>query len=293
MYFHGMKNTVPPANTKPENTKPDTPKPDTPGLSIVRSSVVRPSIVRETLTQQICGFLKAQILSGETVAGDRLWADELAESIGVSVAPVKEALLILAGEGLIRNIPRRGSVIRSFSFTEVQELYGVRRLLEVEALDIMFASDRVTDNFVDRLADINSKIGAQVINGEFADRQIAFELDWEFHQYFMQNSQQSLLVELYSRLNTQAQIIRYSSWNLGPRGDQTFEEHNAIIAALRNRQLAPAKQAVTAHLASILKGFEHYGQANGTNEASVAGGKTKNQTEPLPSGRKKSKTRLG
>lgn len=174
------------------------------------------NLVRDTLTRQICSLLKWKILDGELTSGMRIWAHNLSEELGVSIAPVKEALLILAGEGLINNIPRRGSVVRTFSMSEMHELYQVRRLLEVEALDIMFSKNLVTDQFVGELQDINQKIGRLRKNGEFKDRSAAFELDWEFHQHFMQNCQQSLLSELYSRLNTQAQIIRYASWNIGP-----------------------------------------------------------------------------
>ena len=116
------------------------------------------AVVRETLTQQICALLKSKIINGELVSGNRIWADELAEDLGVSIAPVKEALLILSGEGLINNIPRRGSVVRSFSLTEMYELYDVRRLVEIEALEIMFRRKLVTDEFVTKLKSINGKI---------------------------------------------------------------------------------------------------------------------------------------
>ena len=213
-------------------------------------------LVRETLTQQICHLLKGKILDGELTSGMRIWADSLAEELGVSIAPVKEALLILSGEGLINNIPRRGSVVRTFSGREMHELYQLRRLLEVEALEIMFNDQLVTDDFVDELRRINDKIGKLIENGEFVDRNAAFELDWEFHQFFMQNCKQSLLIELYSRLNTQAQIIRFASWNIGPRGDKTCNEHALLVEALANRDLKAARKSITSHLGSILKDFE-------------------------------------
>ena len=104
----------------------------------------RQPLVRETLTQQICALLKSKIINGNLIAGNRIWADDLANELGVSIAPVKEALLILSGEGLINNIPRRGSVVRTFSFKEMHELFDVRRMVEIEALKIMFDSDLVT-----------------------------------------------------------------------------------------------------------------------------------------------------
>jgi len=241
------------------------------------------NLVRETLTQQVCNLLKWKILEGKLTAGMRVWADDLAEELGVSIAPVKEALLILAGEGLINNIPRRGSVVRTFSVREMHELYQVRRLLEIEALEIMFEKNLVADVFVSKLQTINQKIGRLRKNSEFKDRSAAFELDWEFHQQFMQNCQQSLLVELYSRLNTQAQIIRYASWNIGPRGDKTFNEHDALIEALAARNIDAARQSIVAHLGSILDDFD---QTITSHDDTILAGQ---QNDQMPSGRRKSR----
>ncbi len=231
------------------------------------------NVVRDTLAKQICNQLKWKILEGELTSGHRIWADDLAAELGVSIAPVKEALLMLSGEGLINNIPRRGSVVRTFSIEEMHELYQVRRLVEIEALEIMFDKGLVTDDFVEKLQQINCKIGALNKNGEFKDRKIAFELDWEFHQQFIQNCEQGLLIELYSRLNTQAQIIRYVSWNIGPRGTKTFNEHNALVNALTNRDLEAARQAIRSHLGSILLDFDHTISLD--------------ESDQLPSGRRK------
>ena len=237
------------------------------------------TLVRETLTQQICNLLKRKILDGILTSGMRIWADNLAQELEVSVAPVKEALLILSGEGLIRNIPRRGSLVRQFSVREMHELYQMRRLLEVEALQIMFDKNLITDEFVDELQIINRQIGRQIRHGEFSDRNAAFELDWEFHQKFMHNCQHNLLIELYSRLNTQAQIIRFSSWNIGPRGDKTFNEHDALVGALTMRDLAAAKLSVAAHLGSILTDFDQtFNSSKGDDLLSTA------TQEQLPNG---------
>lgn len=239
-------------------------------------------LVRETLTQQVCSFLKSKILNGELVAGNRIWAGDLAAELGVSIAPVKEALLILSGEGLINNIPRRGSVVRSFSLDEMHELYDVRRLIEIEALDIMFGKDLVTDAFVRDLHQINEKIRGLCRGSEFTDRNAAFELDWDFHQRFVQNCRHSLLTELYSRLNTQAQIIRYTSWNIGPRGEKTYSEHAAIVQTLKDRDPARGRTAIGNHLKSILRDFDS-AIASGRHAAGMLTG----GSVPLPSGRRK------
>ena len=240
-------------------------------------------VIKETLTKQVCSFLKSQIINGELVAGDRIWADTLAETLGVSIAPVKEALLILTGEGLIHSIPRRGSIIRVFSVVEVKQLYDVRRMFELEALHIIFSSNLVTDELVDSLDEINRSIGQLRNNGEFVDRKAAYELDWKFHDCFMQSCQQDLLIELYARLNTQAQIIRCSSWNIGPRGDKTFNEHQALIDALYKRDINFAIKAIKSHVGSIVVDFEQSIAGDENNSVEIG----RKQKVSLPSGRRR------
>ena len=242
------------------------------------------SLIKETLTMQICRLLKSKIINGELVAGNRIWADELAEDLGVSIAPVKEALLILSGEGLISNIPRRGSIVRTFGLTDMHELYDVRRLLEVEALEIMFKKDLVSKDFVKQMDSINRKIGKLCKDGEFTDRNSAFELDWDFHQCFIRNCQHELLFELYSRLNTQAQIIRYTSWNIGPRGEKTYTEHDAIVDALKRHDVELGRNAIIGHLGSILTDFDNTISASEGEEADLF-----TEHDALPSGRRKLK----
>ena len=134
------------------------------------------------------------------------------------------------------------------------------------------------------LESINSAIGKLCKDREFTDRNAAFELDWDFHQRFIGNSRHSLLIELYSRLNTQAQIIRYSSWNIGPRGDKTFSEHDALVAALAARDLEQCQDAIRGHLGSILHDFD-----SAFAETDFASTTTPGSGESLPSGRRKQK----
>lgn len=154
-------------------------------------------------------------MNGELVTGDRIRAADISAELDVSMVPLKEALLMLMGEGLITNIPRRGSVIRQFSLKEVQELHDLKRVHEIEALHIIYKSNQLNDRFVDKLKSINKKIGKLRKNAEFTDRHAAYEQDWNFHHAFIKQSQHSLLSELYARLNTQAQIIRFASWDMG------------------------------------------------------------------------------
>ncbi len=222
-----------------------------------------PKIQTSTLTQQIVDLLKQRILNGELLSGQRVWAADLAEEIGVSMAPVKEALLILQGEGLIINMPRRGSIVRQFTSQDVRELIYIRHLVESDAAAKAIALERVTPELIERLTFHNEAIGTfRTADGGFSDRVVPYDHDRRFHDHLVDACGNKLLTEWYRRLNLQAHIIRLSLWKIGMRGDKTYEEHRLIIAAMKRRNQAAVRKAIKAHLDSIINDFNQAAQKN-------------------------------
>src|SRR5690625_3011319 len=89
---------------------------------------------REMLHNKVCSVLRKAILKGELKAGERLVQTELAEAIGVSRMPIREALRTLETEGLIVMEPHKGAIVRSISIEDIKEIYELRLALEPLAL---------------------------------------------------------------------------------------------------------------------------------------------------------------
>jgi len=205
-------------------------------------------IQKSTLTQQIAEQLRDRILEGQITSGERLWAQDLAADLGVSIVPVKEALLLLQGEGLITNTPRRSSVVRRFTLEEMKELYDLRRMFEIEALRQIVAAGGPTDAFIHALERCNEEIRKNSGNGA-----VALDQDRRFHELLVGACGNRMLLDLYVRLNAQAHIIRYATWRFGPRAEINYREHAAIVEALKARDIEAAERAIAGHLTSILK----------------------------------------
>src|SRR5947209_2096273 len=90
----------------------------------------------DPLSRRIFETLRDRILQGELGSGQRLAVRELAESLGVSVTPVRDAINKLAADGLVVVSPRRGTVVASFSPRDVRELYDLRLMLEPGAAEV-------------------------------------------------------------------------------------------------------------------------------------------------------------
>lgn len=101
------------------------------------------------LTDQVYAVIHAAILSGDLPAGSRLKVRDLAEQVGTSVMPVREAIRRLEETGLAEREPHKGAVVKSLTFEELIHVYDVRRLLETEAARL--GSENVTPQDCDRM----------------------------------------------------------------------------------------------------------------------------------------------
>ena len=228
-----------------------------------------------TLTNQIVDLLKGRILNGQLTSGQRIWSADLAKEFGVSLNPVKEALLILQGDGLIVNVPRRGSIVRQFTLSDVLELLQVRRLIEWEAARLLIKNQGMTPELMAEIVEHNEAVGkGRNGHGDWLERVQPYRHDRLFHDIIVGACGNRLLAEWYHRLNSQAQVIRLSFWNIGPRGDKTYEEHAAIIKGIEQNDLNAMQVAIKEHLDSIridyLKAVKEKGAALGIVEEGEA-----------------------
>lgn len=101
------------------------------------------------LTDQVYATLHAAILNGDLPAGSRLTVRELAEQVGTSAMPVREAIRRLEEAGMVEREPHKGAVVKALTLEELVHVYDIRRLLEVEAARL--GSEHVTDEDCDRM----------------------------------------------------------------------------------------------------------------------------------------------
>ena len=101
------------------------------------------------LTDQVYGMIHAAILNGELPAGSRLKVRDLAEQVGTSVMPVREAIRRLEETGLAERQPHKGAVVKSLTFEELIHVYDVRRLLETEAARL--GAEKISAEDCDRM----------------------------------------------------------------------------------------------------------------------------------------------
>ncbi|MBO4210829.1 GntR family transcriptional regulator, partial [Micromonospora echinofusca] len=168
---------------------------------------------------------------------------EIAEATGVSRTPVREALLRLEAEGLVRLYPKRGALIRPVSVREITDVIEARRLVELHAADQVWSQ---RDALRPVLADWLDRMRAAHAAG---DVRALMEADRAFHASVVEAAGNEILAELYHRLRDRQLRMGETSFRLSPGWARVaLAEHAAQLAALDGDDPQRWRDAVRAHI---------------------------------------------
>jgi DNA-binding GntR family transcriptional regulator len=204
-----------------------------------------PRIVRHSLSQQAAEAIKARIYALDLPPGVRLVVDNLAENLGVSRTPVREALQQLVSEGLVR-YDGNSYFVTSYGRKDVEELFAIRRALE--ALAAGQAAERISPQALFELRQLCDEGVERMAAG---DTEALISLDVKFHGAISQESGNERLQGLLESMREQSWLIR--RWGFLHRlveyvEAMTLEEHRAIIERLAERDSAGASRLMEEHL---------------------------------------------
>ncbi|GMA16901.1 GntR family transcriptional regulator [Deinococcus metallilatus] len=189
--------------------------------------------------------LRAAILAGELAPGTRLSVPELARHLQVSRSPVREAVLLLVGEGLAVEHSRRGAEVARLDLGDLLELYELRAALESLAAGL--AAGRMTAPDLAALRGVLDAQGAAALGeaGRFR------ELDARFHQIIVQTCGNARLARHAELLAREMRLAGPLLLNTPAHLRRSHEEHRTIERALRQRDGPAAEAAMRAHLTRV------------------------------------------
>jgi DNA-binding GntR family transcriptional regulator len=197
-------------------------------------------LTRVVLREQVKEVLLARLLAREYEPGARLVETRIAQELGVSQAPVREALRDLEQLGLVKSEPFRGCSVRELSLEELLEAFPVRSALETLAVGL--AAGEITDAELDRLADLIEQMRT-------AKEPLAVSTaDAAFHQTIVEAARNSTLTQLWERLQPHARTLISLTLPAASRHGSVAERHEPILAALRRRDGEAAAAALREHL---------------------------------------------
>lgn len=204
-----------------------------------------PSLERRELWEGVAGALREGILSGTIRAGVDLVEGDLAARFGVSRGPVRDALRELAREGLVVDLPRRGTLVSTLSFADIQEVYEVREGLEISAATLVI--ERASDveiaglkRLVEAMEDAWTR---RVDYGE------SLAADLEFHRNLVALTGNGRLIAAYEQMLSQTQLLGRTAAQVNTRLRLGMRKsaHRDIVRAISARSVPDARDAIHDH----------------------------------------------
>ncbi|GAB3206616.1 GntR family transcriptional regulator [Marinactinospora thermotolerans] len=188
---------------------------------------------------------KDAILSRRYVGGEILSEGDIAADVGVSRTPVREALLRLEAEGLVRLYPKRGALVVPVSQQEIDDVIETRRL--VEGYTAERAAEAGQEARRELVATLTGHLDA--MNAHLENDRRAFVLaDREFHRAIVTASGNEILIHLYGTLRDRQLRMMEEGTRTAARMRRNIEEHGAILEAIRAGDPAAARTAVRVHM---------------------------------------------
>lgn len=197
----------------------------------------------QPLREVVCETLRDAVRRGILQPGERLMEIQLAEDLGVSRTPVREAIRKLEMEGYVIMMPRRGTYVADLSIRDINEVFEIRTSLESLASGL--ASERINEDELEKLQRLLVEIGAYIKSG---DMESIVRTDTEFHDLLYQASRNTRLVGIISNLREQLTRFRTTSMSFPGRLKATLEEHRKIVEAIAQGDEKAARKAAEHHM---------------------------------------------
>lgn len=206
-----------------------------------------------TLRQQLVETLRNAMLSGKIPPGSRLVELQLAEQLGVSRGPLREAVRQLVEEGLIDQVPYKGTVVKTLSTKDVEEIYSFRTLLETFAFERIW--DRRCEEFR-RSLDARHAALREAIAAE--DRQLAIAREMDLHSTVYEFADHRVLLDSWRMLRGHLHLYFNLHQAAHDRAGPLPDAHVRYVTLAKGDDLAPMRCEIQQHMGRGLRRLAHF-----------------------------------
>ncbi len=205
-----------------------------------------PKFSQQALYEQVAEQLRSQIFQRELAPGD--WIDELkiAQELGISRTPLREALKVLAAEGLVTMKVRRGAYVTEVNEKDLRDVYHLLGLLESDAAAEV--AKQAPPEAIDQLNALHHQL-----EGSAGDAEAFFVLNEQFHLLLLELANNRWRLQMVADLRKVMKLNRHHSLFKEGRLADSLQEHRDLMAALNQGNAAAARQRMLAHFVNGLK----------------------------------------
>ena len=198
---------------------------------------------KTSLTDDICEYLRSSIFTFQFKPGDQINELKLIEELGISRSPIREAIRVLEGEGIVERIARKGVFVKKITQKEVQEIFSIRATLEA------LAAEQAAPNFTDKnllyIENILKKMQHAVSK---SNSKLYMKLNFKFHQSFIRVADNKTLEKLIGLLGRQATGFMFTTISLSNSLEASLAEHGRMLEAFYKKDPELAARMVKEHI---------------------------------------------
>jgi DNA-binding GntR family transcriptional regulator len=198
---------------------------------------------RATLHEQVAQRLRQMLVENRIAPGAKLNERALSEALNVSRTPLREAIKMLAAEGLVELLPNRGAIAVALSETDVLNTFEVMAGLEAQSGAL--AAERVTDAELQEITAMHYEMLAAYTR---RDLPAYYQLNAAIHSAINRAAKNPVLTATYQQVNARLQALRFRSNQDDTKWQAAMAEHDQMVAALTARDAAAMQRVLTQHL---------------------------------------------
>jgi DNA-binding GntR family transcriptional regulator len=201
------------------------------------------SIPRASLHEQVAMRLRQMLVENRIAPGAKLNERELAEGLKVSRTPLREAIKMLAAEGLVELLPNRGAIAVSLNEADILNTFEV--MAGLEAMSGELAAQRITEEELSEIKAMHFEMLAAYTRSDLSNY---YRLNAQIHRAINQAAKNPVLTATYNQVNARLQALRFRSNQDGEKWQRAMKEHESMIEALAAHDAATMRQVLLTHL---------------------------------------------
>lgn len=207
-----------------------------------------------TVSENVLAYLKGSIITGELPPGQKLSEMKLASTLGVSTAPIREALRLLEKEHLVKSTPRKGCFVSEISLEDCRQIFKVRQTLELCTIDLL--KEKGIKDLSDVSAALESSSTLPDASLEEQEKRMRVHNPFpDFHIKLVESTGNAWLANLY--MSIIPTLSRYQFMSYVPSLlKKNFDEHMKILKLVQQARYKEAKRVLVAHIHSMFQRIE-------------------------------------
>lgn len=225
--------------------------------------------VAKLMSEEIANIIRENIISGNINPGEKVNEYQVAKSLNISRPPIREAFRLLAAEGLITLVPRKGAFVSELSIQGVKEIYEMKSMMESFA--VRLAIPIINEKEVSELDSINNSMEEKIKQSNF---KAILKLNIEFHRKMIKMSKNEKLIRFYEGIVLPIRRYQRVGLSAPTSWETSLQEHRNIVEAIKSKNVELAERLTRGHTmkatARVIKRLEESKDEDSDLKSSLA-----------------------